>query len=249
MLDSGHPSSSSSSEDDDDENIDLQPHKVVNMDSCPEHGPVKAFVDDEAEEEDDSDHDLMRFQENEEDDESDDDDVVNDLIATDFKEAPIDHESRNLLHQKWVEQQDTAATDNFLQRLRCGQKQKEPKFFHEEEENEEFSEKSEEEESYDLPRTNATRKNAKLAKQMVAQMYTDDQDAYVSSDDEEIERALTRQRLLRQNVSFYSLLCLYVWYLIAVLTGTPQEHINFAESFKSYSICLVHCCCFSLSIY
>ncbi|XP_064951396.1 uncharacterized protein LOC135605342 isoform X1 [Musa acuminata AAA Group] len=198
-TDVGHPSSSSSSEDNDDENIDLQPHKVVNMDSCPEHGPVKAFVDDEAEEEDDSDHDLMRFQENEEDDESDDDDVVNDLIATDFKEAPIDHESRNLLHQKWVEQQDNAATDNFLQRLRCGQKQKEPNFFHEEEENEEFSEKSEEEESYDLPRTNATRKNAKLAKQMVAQMYTDDQDAYVSSDDEEIERALTRQRLLRQN--------------------------------------------------
>ncbi|URD85632.1 hypothetical protein MUK42_26768 [Musa troglodytarum] len=139
------------------------------------------------------------FQENEEDDESDDDDVVNDLIATDFKEAPIDHESRNLLHQKWVEQQDTAATDNFLQRLRCGQKQKEPTFFHEEEGNEEFSEKSEEEESYNLPRTNAARKNAKLARQMVAQMYTDDQDAYVSSDDEEIERALTRQRLLRQN--------------------------------------------------
>ncbi|CAL9079096.1 unnamed protein product [Musa textilis] len=198
-TDVDHPSSSSSSEDDDDENIDLQLHKVVNMDTCPEHGPVKAFVDDEAEEEDDSDHDLMRFQENEEDDESDDDDVVNDLIATDFKEAPIDHESRNLLHQKWVEQQDTAATDNFLQRLRCGQKQKEPTFFHEEEGNEEFSEKSEEEESYNLPRTNAARKNAKLARQMVAQMYTDDQDAYVSSDDEEIERALTRQRLLRQN--------------------------------------------------
>ncbi|KAJ8466063.1 hypothetical protein OPV22_028615 [Ensete ventricosum] len=198
-MDFGHPSSSSPSEDDDNENIGIQPHKVVNMDSCTEHGPVKAFVDDEAEEEDDSDHDLMRFQENEEDDESDDDDVVNDLIATDFKEAPIDHESRNLLHQKWVEQQDTAATDNFLQRLRCGQKQKEPTFSHEEEENEEFSEKSEEEESYSLPRTNAARKNAKLAKQMIAQMYTDDQDAYVSSDDEEIEQALIRQRILRQN--------------------------------------------------
>ncbi|WOL18121.1 exocyst complex component EXO84C isoform X1 [Canna indica] len=196
-MDVGGPSSSSSQEDDT-EKVDLRPPKVVNMNSYSEGGHLKAFFDDEAEEEDDSDHDMMRFQENEEDD-SDDHEEINDLIASGFEEAPIDYERRNQLHQKWLEQQDATATDNFLQRLRCHQKLKEPSFSHEEEENEEFSEDSGEEESVDILPTNIARQNRKMAKQMSAKMYTDDHDTYLPSDDEETEQALIRQRLQKQN--------------------------------------------------
>lgn len=169
------------------------------MDSCPEGVPANAFLDDEAEEEDDSDHDLMRFQEDEEDDASDENEVFDDLIATDFEEAPIDHEKHYQLHQKWLEQQDAAATDNVLQRLKCGKYQKEPSVL-DEEDDEELGEDSEDEASYDLP-PNVVRNGSKKAKQMIAQMFTDDHDVYVPSDDEEMEQTLIHQRLLKQTVS------------------------------------------------
>nr|XP_010923451.1 uncharacterized protein LOC105046538 [Elaeis guineensis] len=189
--------SSSEEEDNDKENIDPHPHKAAVMDSCPEGVPANAFLDDEAEEEDDSDHDLMRFQEDEEDDESDENEVFDDLIATGFEEAPVDHEKRNQLHQKWLEQQDAAATDNVLQRLKYGKYQKEPAVL-DEEEDEELGEDSEDEASYDLPSANVIRNSSKKAKQMIAQMFTDDHDVYVPSDDEEMEQTLIRQRLSKQ---------------------------------------------------
>ncbi|XP_038971736.1 midasin isoform X2 [Phoenix dactylifera] len=189
--------SSSSEEDNDKENIDPHPHKAAVMDSYPEGVPAKAFLDDEAEEEDDSDHDLTRFPEDEEDDESDENEVFDDLIASGFEEAPIDHEKRNQLHQKWLEQQDAAATDNVLQRLKYGKYQKEPTVL-DEEDDEELGEDSEDKASYDLPPANFVRNNSKKAKQMIAQMFTDDHDAYVPSDDEETEQTLIRQCLSKQ---------------------------------------------------
>ncbi|KAL7002406.1 hypothetical protein U1Q18_003560, partial [Sarracenia purpurea var. burkii] len=57
-------------------------------------------------EEDDSDNDLLRFQENEEDENIDDYEELNDHIATEYDERPVDNEWQNELHQKWLEQQD-----------------------------------------------------------------------------------------------------------------------------------------------
>ncbi|XP_073004963.1 uncharacterized protein [Typha latifolia] len=188
---------SSSEEDNDKENIDPYARKAVSMDPYPEGGPVKAFVDDEAEEDDDSDHDLMRFQENEEDDESEENEELNDMIATGFEEGSVDCEKRNELHQKWLEQQDAAETENVLQRLKCGQKPKDP-IIEDEEDNEGSGEDSEDETSYDLSPRNTIRQNTIKAKQMIAQMFTDDRDIYVPSDDEEAEKTLVRQRLSAQ---------------------------------------------------
>ncbi|XP_042444504.1 uncharacterized protein LOC122029541 [Zingiber officinale] len=181
-----------------DENVNLQPHKAFNVDSYSDVALAKAFLDDEAEEEDDSDHDLMRFQENE-DDESDDNEELTDMIATGFEEAPIDCERRNQLHQKWLAQQDTAATDNVIQRLRFGNKHKEPTLLHEEEASLEHSEESEDGEPSDLHPPNSIHKSTKMAKQMMAKMFTEDHDAYLPSDDEELEKNFIRQRLIAQN--------------------------------------------------
>lgn len=174
------------------------------MDSSPEHGLARAFLDDEAEEEDDSDHDLGRFQDNEEDDESDEDEVFNDLIATGYKEAPIDHEKRNQLHQKWLEQQDAAGTDDMLERLRYGQKQREPTCLVDDDDdidNDDSDEDFADEKSQDPPLMDDARQNSKKAKQMMAQMFTDADDPYLPSDDEESEQTLLRQRLLMESVS------------------------------------------------
>ncbi|XP_074562956.1 uncharacterized protein LOC141819610 [Curcuma longa] len=196
-LDIVGPSASKSLEGD--ETVSLQPHKAFSVDSYSDSAHAKAFLDDEAEEEDDSDHDLMRFQENEEDDESDDNEELTDMIATGFEEAPIDCERRNQLHQKWLEQQDTTATDNVIQRLRFGNKHKEPTLLHEEEASLELSEESEDEEPSDLHPTNSIHKSTKMAKQMMAKMFTEDHDAYLPSDDEELEQSFIRQRLIAQN--------------------------------------------------
>ncbi|KAG6473948.1 hypothetical protein ZIOFF_067868 [Zingiber officinale] len=190
LLDSVSPASQSL---EGDENVNLQPHKAFNVDSYSDVALAKAFLDDEAEEEDDSDHDLMRFQENE-DDESDDNEELTDMIATGFEEAPIDCERRNQLHQKWLAEQDTAATDNVIQRLRFGNKHKEPTLLHEEEASLEHSE-----EPSDLQPPNSIHKSTKMAKQMMAKMFTEDHDAYLPSDDEELEKNFIRQRLIAQN--------------------------------------------------
>lgn len=173
------------------------------MDPYPKGGPAKAYLDEEAEEEDDSDHDLTRFQENEEDDDDDDSDeneVLNDLIATGFEERPVDHEKRNELHQKWLEQQDAAETNNVLQRLKCNQKQKESTI-KDEDDDEDLAVESADERSYEPLPKNVIKQNSERAKQMIAQMFTDDHDIYVPSDDEEIEQSLVRQRLSKQTVS------------------------------------------------
>ncbi|KAG6437986.1 hypothetical protein SASPL_102917 [Salvia splendens] len=110
--------SSSDEEDNDKENSDPHP-RVVDDNSSPNGDPVKNFIDEEAEEEDDSDNDLNRFPENEGDD-IDDLEELNAMIATEYEERLTDKERRNELHQKWLEQQDAAGTDNLIQRLKCG---------------------------------------------------------------------------------------------------------------------------------
>ncbi|KAK9164101.1 hypothetical protein Syun_005003 [Stephania yunnanensis] len=180
-----------------DKNIDPQPHKIGD--------PVKAFVDDEAEEEDDSDNDPM-LQDNDEDEENGDSEEFNDLIVSGYKEKPIDNEKRDELHQKWLEQQDAAATENVLQRIKCGLKQGEGMAFEEEDENEESDEDSIDGATADpLPKSTA-RLNSKKVKQMIPQMFNDKDDGFVS-DDEEAEKSLARQLLLEkaeEHISFPS---------------------------------------------
>ncbi|KAF8748284.1 hypothetical protein HU200_013032 [Digitaria exilis] len=209
-------SSSEDEEDDDKENMDpiaqnndvnTREHlqQAIGGDSCPDNAILKDFLDDEAEEEDDSDNDMMRFKDDEEDDGSDENEVFNDLIAAGYEEKEVDHEKRNELHQKWLQQQDAAETNNFMQRLKFGhQVQKES--VHEDEDDDEDEDvedcevKSEKEMSYDLTPANVARQNSEKAKQMIAKMFADDNDTYEHSDDEEIEEHLARQRISKREV-------------------------------------------------
>ncbi|KAL6956496.1 hypothetical protein U1Q18_043320 [Sarracenia purpurea var. burkii] len=200
-FDSAPPDDTTSSEeeDNDKENIDPDPHRFDKGCSFPKGDPVKAFVDDEAVEEDDSDNDLLRFQENEEDEDIDDHEEFNDLIATEYDERPVDNERRNELHQKWLEQQDAAGTDNLMQRLKFGSKLKDTKFLEgdededdEDEEDEEFGDEAME----NRVKTSMARINSRKAKQMIPDMFSDKNDDYLSSDGEETERRLVKQRLL-----------------------------------------------------
>lgn len=201
------PFPSSDEEDNDKENIHPDLHRPIELSSSPKGDPVKAFVDDEAEEEDDSDNDLLRFPENEEDEDNGESEEVNDIIATEYEEKPIDGEKRNQLHQQWLEHQDAAGTDNILQRLKYGPEKRETTMLEGEdddgeEENEE-EEESDDETLEDAGRANLVRMNSRKIKQMIPQMFTDKDDGYVSPDDEETEKRLVKQRLLQRAVSFH----------------------------------------------
>lgn len=173
------------------------------MSESPNGDPVKAFVDDEAEEEDDSDNDMHRFQDNEEEDENEDFEELKDMIATEYEEKTIDNEKRNELHQKWLEQQDAVGTENLLQKLKCGSKLNDTTLL-EDEEDEEGEEEGEDfgdEAAEDLIPTNVARMNLRKVKQMIPQMFTDKDDVYLSSDDEETEKRLSKQCMVEKSVS------------------------------------------------
>ncbi|XP_075674147.1 uncharacterized protein LOC142643414 [Castanea sativa] len=199
-LDSAPPDDVSSDEEDNDkENFAPHPQGLTDLSSS--HDPVKAFVDDEAEEEDDSDNDMLRFQDNEEDEDNEDLEELKDMIATGYEEKPVDNEKRNQLHQKWLEQQDAAGTENLLQKFNCGSKLKETTLLEEEEDEEgdEYEEDFGDEAAEDLNPTNVARMNLKKAKQMIPQMFTDKDDVYLSSDDEETEKRLAKQCLFEKS--------------------------------------------------
>ncbi|KAK8969684.1 hypothetical protein KSP40_PGU006175 [Platanthera guangdongensis] len=226
--------SSSSSEESDKENIGPRACKFVNMDSCPKDGLAKAFLDDEAEEEDDSDGDRLRFQEVDEESETDEHEELTDLIATGNEEAPIDQEKRNELHQKWLEHQDAAETENVLQRLKCHQGFGRSSFIHgyshcydgsgdddDDDDNDNCDDENtldcDDEAAYKQHTTiHTVHQGLKKAKQMISQMFTDTNDVYIASDDEETERNFIRHHILKQNVcsevffeNLISYLCLY----------------------------------------
>ncbi|KAE8679876.1 hypothetical protein F3Y22_tig00111393pilonHSYRG00043 [Hibiscus syriacus] len=183
---------SSDYEDNDKENIDPQPHEL----SPTTNGdPVKAFVDEEAEEEDDSDHDLDRFQDddNEVDEDAEDIEELRDMIATGYEEKQSDIDRRMELHQKLLDQQDAAKTAHLLRKW--GPKQRETAllddegFEEEEEDEEDFSENEEDSRPVNL------RMHIKKIKEMIPQMFTDKDDTYISSDDEEAKKKLVEQSL------------------------------------------------------
>ncbi|OMO87612.1 hypothetical protein CCACVL1_08886 [Corchorus capsularis] len=192
-LDSAPPDDISSDEEDNDkENIEPQPHGSVDLSSTPNGDPVRAFVDEEAEEEADSDDD-KRFEddENEEDEDAED---LEDIIETGYEEEQSDVERRMELHQKLFDQQDASKTENLLRRW--GMKQSKTTLI-DEERSEEESETDDEEDvetTEDLPPINL-RMHVKKIKEMIPQMFTDKDDMYISSDDEEAEKKLVEQCL------------------------------------------------------
>ncbi|XP_061370685.1 uncharacterized protein LOC133313334 [Gastrolobium bilobum] len=184
---------SSDDEDNGKENIDPHIHGSVDL-TLPSSGdPVKAFVDEEAEEEDDSDNDLQHFKDEEEGEDDDDIEELNDMIATAYEEKPVDREKRDQLHQQWLEQQDTAGMDNLLQKLNCGSKLKETSIEEGDEEIIETENESDDEAEEYIAPSEAVKINLKKVKQMIPQMFTDKDDAYISSDDEETEERLAKQ--------------------------------------------------------
>ncbi|OWM80829.1 hypothetical protein CDL15_Pgr006860 [Punica granatum] len=185
-------------EDNDKENIDF--HLVRDVDlSLPIKDPVKDFLDEEAEEEDDSDGDPFNGQDDEDED-IEDAEELNDMIATNYTEKPRDNEMRNELHQKWLEQQDAAGMENLLQRVKGAPKQREATLLEEEEDQEEEEDEDSEEEFGEdneegLPLKTLAQMNLRKAKQTISEMFTEKDDAYISSEDEESERILIKQSL------------------------------------------------------
>ncbi|KAB2628082.1 IWS1-like protein [Pyrus ussuriensis x Pyrus communis] len=207
-LDSAPPDDVSSDEEDynDKENIAPRSPEVADVPSSPIGDPVKAFVDDEAEEEDDSDHDLHRFEDTDEDEDDGDTAELNDMIATGYEERPVDDERRNELHQKWLEQQDASGTEKLMQKLKFGSKGKKTALVEEKDadgqEDEEFGDENAEDKELgdddaaeDSAPANAVRMNLREIKQMMPLLYTDNDDAYLSSDDDETEKRLSKQCL------------------------------------------------------
>ena len=146
---------------------------------------------------------MLRFKDDEEEDDEDLEELK-DMIATGYEEKPIDSERRNELHQKWLEQQDAAGTENLLQKLKYGSKLVEPTLTEEKEDTEgEEDEEFGDEESEELAPANLGRTNLRKVKQMIAQMFTDNNDTYLSSDDEETEKRLAKQCLLEKAVSYW----------------------------------------------
>lgn len=197
-LDSAPPEYISSDEEDNEkENLTPHLHGVVDLCPSPEGAPVKAFLDDEAEEEDDSDNDLLRFEENEDDD-AEDAEELHAMIATQYEENPIDGERRNQLHQKWLEQQDAAGTDDLLKRLNCGTKHRDTIFSdYEEDMTYDEDEEGSNEAAEDRVNNKVARISSRKAKQMIPQMFTDKDDVFLS-DDEETEQKLVKQRVLKK---------------------------------------------------
>ncbi|KAL2455009.1 hypothetical protein Fot_57994 [Forsythia ovata] len=190
------PVDDSLSDEEDKENIDPHPRGISNGSSSPKGDPVKDFVDDEAEEEDDSDNDLIRFEENEDED-MDDLDELDDMIATECEERNIDNETRNELHQKWLEQQDAAGTDNLLQRLKCGSELRDTILHDKELESDEDEEEFDDEAKEDVVPRNSARINSRKAQEIILQMFSDKEDAFLSDDDDTEKRRVKQHVLIR----------------------------------------------------
>ncbi|XP_010684618.2 nucleolin 2 isoform X1 [Beta vulgaris subsp. vulgaris] len=197
---------SSNDEGSDKENINPHPKHLLRESSPATEDPVKKFLDEEAEE-DDSDNDLLDIQEKDEEDSSDMEENC-DYIATDVAEKQIDRLRGNQRHQEWCQQQDEAETNLLLQKLHYGVKQSEPSVSDDEdadttrdkEDVDTTKDIEDEEDEYDRDdhHVSSSRVTTKRLKQMIPQMFTDEDDGYVSSGDEETEIRLSKQYILQK---------------------------------------------------
>ncbi|KAJ8421162.1 LOW QUALITY PROTEIN: hypothetical protein Cgig2_009678 [Carnegiea gigantea] len=178
-------------------NVSPHPQTLFKGSFSTKGDPVKEFVDEEALE-DDSDNDILQF---EDEDECDNVEVeeVRDYIAADYKEKPIDYERRHELHQMWLQQQDEAGTENLMQRLKYGTNQREHSALQEEDDDRQEDESDDDDDDTgDLFAMRTARLSTKKLKHMIPQMFTDKDDGFVSSEDEETERKLSKQCVLQK---------------------------------------------------
>ncbi|KAF4359019.1 hypothetical protein F8388_015066, partial [Cannabis sativa] len=126
-----------------------------------------------------------------------------DDVTSDEEEVDDDKEN------KWLEHQDATGTENLLQKLKYGSNLRGPSLIEEKEgmEDEESGDDDDDEASEELTPSNLVKMNLKKVKQMIPQMFTDSNDAYLSSDDDETEKRHAKQCLLEkaeQQVTFLS---------------------------------------------
>ncbi|KAH7286439.1 hypothetical protein KP509_32G007200 [Ceratopteris richardii] len=176
-------------------------------------GPsVRALIDDEAEDEDE---DALLPAEDEEGDEGED--VVG-LIVKEIQEEARDRVKRAELHSKWLEQQDDVMTDDILLRLKTGWKPRDSRkrgfdifdddhdlFTREHDENVESSDEEEDiHESQELPDDSSLgeedlKDDVQPDERRVVRPFEDPSEVYESSDDEEAEQRMMRQRFLEES--------------------------------------------------
>jgi hypothetical protein len=131
------------------------------------------------------------------------------MIATGYKEKPIDKETRDELHQKWLQEKDATGTDDLLRRLNVASKLRETSLLDEEDGEEDvemIDDDEEDEEREERPR--AARLDSKKAKELIANMFTDKDEDFLSSDDEETKKILVKERVLNKAVSDFFFLFL-----------------------------------------
>lgn len=142
-----------------------------------------------------------------------------DYIVSNVVEKQIDHEKNNQYHQQWQQQEDEARTEKLLRKLNCGIKQKATSSLYEEDadktdderdesDKDVASHKDEDESDNDVDSEEdaegyiASGVTTKKLRQMIPQMFTDKDDVYVSSEDEETERSLSNKKVMIQKRVF-----------------------------------------------
>eukprot|EP01018_Ginkgo_biloba_P037303 Gb_25072 [translate_table: standard] len=189
------------------ENVDPSPSKPVEASLYAKGAPVKAFVDDEAEDEDED----ILVGHDEDDVMDDENEDLQDIVATAEEEKPIDHERRDALHRKWLEEQDAAMTGDIFQRLGRGRKQKGPQArktaLLDEDDDVDFDDNEDDMvESDDEPQHHrAVSKEAdhndddSNMEKLPTKTAIDEEDVLDLSDDDEMEQRLVRQRILEES--------------------------------------------------
>lgn len=159
------------------------------------------------------------------------------MIATEYEERSTDKERRNELHQKWLEQQDAAGTDNLMQRLKCGSVLKdtflsdnEPETDEDDEKDEEIDDEAEED---SMPKESG-RINIRKAKQIILQLYSDKEDTYLSDDDDDMQSR--RAQCLFRKVSFFKSFGL-IWLSVNIYYGLCTSPQNRKEKKRKHDNC------------
>lgn len=193
-------------EDEDKENVDPSSSKPVETSVYIKGASVKAFVDDEAEDEDE---DILVRHDEDDNSEEDENEDLKDLVATAEEERPVDQWRRDELHRKWLEEQDSAETGDILLRLGCGWRQKgarKPALLSEEDDvafdhdEDHIVERDDNLEHHSLVSQESDHgdDDSNMETQLLKPT-VDEDDVYESSDDEELEERIMRQRVLEES--------------------------------------------------
>lgn len=180
------------------------------------------------------------------------------MIVSQFKEDPTDKDRRNELHQKWLEQQDAAGTEKLLQKLKRGLQQDET-LLSEDEDDADDEERAEDAEDEEVTKPGVNEDEdedenededpshgismpmkIKKIKEMIPLMFTEEDDAYVSSDDEEMEKKLLQQRLYKKMVGvlhfFYHLIHICLIFCLCYPTNLDHCCLEQEQKTKSSSL-------------